>query len=107
MKQRLQELIIPTLIRTVRTMAQTALGMITVGATLSEINWTYILSVSAVSGIYCLVLSIAGGLPEAGADGVIEVDTSDELKDQYKLSFDTPLTKINNKKSVNLKVKNK
>lgn len=55
-------------IRAVRTWAQTALGMITVGATLAEIDWGYILSVATVSAIYSILTSIAG-LPEVQEEG--------------------------------------
>ena len=55
-------------IRAIRTWAQTALGMITVGATLAEIDWPYILSVATVSAIYSLLASIAG-LPEVQEEG--------------------------------------
>lgn len=53
------------IIRAVRTMAQTALAAITVGATLDQIDWLTILSVSAVAGIASILTSIAGpALPE-------------------------------------------
>lgn len=55
-------------IRAIRTWAQTALGMITVGATLAEIDWSYILSVATVSAIYSILTSIAG-LPEVQEEG--------------------------------------
>lgn len=50
-------------IRAIRTMAQTALGMVTVGVAVEEIRWEYVGSVALVSGIYSLLTSIAG-LPE-------------------------------------------
>lgn len=50
-------------IRALKTIAQTALGMITVGAALQDINWLVVGSVSAVAGIYSLLTSVAG-LPE-------------------------------------------
>lgn len=50
-------------VRAVKTMAQTMASMITVGQALSEINWSYILSVSVTAGIYSIVMSI-GGIPE-------------------------------------------
>lgn len=49
--------------RAVKTMAQTAAGMITVGAAMSEMNWVYIGSVSLTAGILSLLTSVAG-LPE-------------------------------------------
>lgn len=53
------------LIRAIKTIAQTAVGMITVGAAISEINWLHILSVSLVAGLVSLLTSIATDLPEA------------------------------------------
>ena len=50
-------------IRAIKTMAQTALGMMTVGMAVEEIRWEYVGSVALVSGIYSLLTSIAG-LPE-------------------------------------------
>lgn len=53
-------------LRALRTVAQTALGMFTVGMAVDEVKWTYVASVSAVAGIYSLLTSLAG-LPEVGA----------------------------------------
>lgn len=53
-------------VRALKTCAQTALSLISVGALMSEINWTMIASASAVAGIYSLLTSIAG-LPELKA----------------------------------------
>ena len=50
-------------IRALKTVAQTATGMITVGVSIGEINWGYVASVSAVAGILSILTSI-GGLPE-------------------------------------------
>lgn len=50
-------------IRAIKTVAQTALGMITIGAAMEEVKWLYIGSVSLVAGIYSMLTSIAG-LPE-------------------------------------------
>ena len=50
-------------IRAIKTVAQTALASITVGAAISEINWGYIASVAIVAGVASLLTSIAG-LPE-------------------------------------------
>ena len=51
------------LIRAVRTIAQTAVGMIAVGAGLHEVNWIYVGSVSITAGILSLLTSLTG-LPE-------------------------------------------
>lgn len=53
-------------IRAIKTAAQTALGLITVGAAVSDIDWVQVASVSAVAAIYSLLTSVAG-LPEVGA----------------------------------------
>ena len=50
-------------IRALKTIAQTAVGMIAVGAAASEVNWLYVGSVSLVAGVLSLLTSIAG-LPE-------------------------------------------
>ncbi|MGN0962218.1 MAG: holin [Clostridia bacterium] len=50
-------------IRAVKTMAQTAVAMIPVGMSVSEIGWTALLGTAALAGITSLLTSIAG-LPE-------------------------------------------
>lgn len=50
-------------IRALKTVAQTAVGMITVGAAISEIKVAHVISVSIVAGICSMLTSIAG-LPE-------------------------------------------
>lgn len=49
--------------RAIKTMAQTALSMFTIGAALKEIDWITVVSVTVVAGVYSLVTSLAG-LPE-------------------------------------------
>lgn len=51
-------------IRALHTMAQTALGFITVGAAISDINWGMMISVTIVAGIASILKSVAVGLPE-------------------------------------------
>ncbi len=53
-------------IRALKTMAQTAIGMITVGAAIQDVKWLYILSVAVVAGIVSLLTSV-GGLPEVNS----------------------------------------
>lgn len=64
MKRFTKEFFLAMLVRAIWTMAEVALGMITVGATVSEINWANIASVAAVAGIASLVKSLVVGLPE-------------------------------------------
>lgn len=55
-------------IRAIKTVAQTAVGMITVGAAINEINWGYVASVAVVAGVASLLTSVAG-LPEVKVEG--------------------------------------
>lgn len=50
-------------VRAVKTMAETALSMLTVGQAVMDINWGNVASVSAVAGLISLFISIKG-LPE-------------------------------------------
>lgn len=50
-------------IRAIKTIAQTALGFITVGMTIGEVDWKNVASVAIVAGVYSLITSLAG-LPE-------------------------------------------
>ena len=50
-------------IRAVKTFAQTALSMLTVGQAFIEVNWINVLSVSGVAAVISLLTSVAG-LPE-------------------------------------------
>ena len=50
-------------VRAIRTFAQVAGSMITVGTAVSELNWGYIASVAVVAAVYSILTSVAG-LPE-------------------------------------------
>jgi len=60
-------------IRSVKTMAQTALSMITVGAAIQEVDWIAVCSVAVVAGVYSLLTSVAG-LPEVDKEDEKEVE---------------------------------
>lgn len=64
-------------IRAIKTMAQTAISMITVGQAVMDVNWLNVLSVSIVAGILSLLTSIAG-LPEIDNQKVIYVDDEED-----------------------------
>lgn len=51
-------------IRALHTMAQVALGFLTVGAAISDVNWGLMLSTSLVAGAYSVIKSLAVGIPE-------------------------------------------
>jgi hypothetical protein len=50
-------------IRAIKTMAQTALSLFTVGQVLQDVDWLMVISASLVAGLYSMLTSIAG-LPE-------------------------------------------
>ncbi len=66
-------------IRMLRTAAQVALGMLTVGMTISEVDWLNILSVSVVAAVYSLLSSIISDLPETGNDGVVNISPNGDV----------------------------
>jgi len=51
-------------IRAIRTIAQTAVSLIGVGAVMSDIDWLRVGSASLLAGILSVLTSIATGLPE-------------------------------------------
>lgn len=50
-------------VRTIRTMAQTAAGLIGASMFLGEVSWGKVLSATALAGVACILMAIAG-LPE-------------------------------------------
>jgi hypothetical protein len=50
-------------IRALKTVAETAVAILSTSAILSEVDWTFVASASALSGILSLLISIKG-LPE-------------------------------------------
>lgn len=54
-------------VRALKTMAQTAVSLITVGNMITEIDWISIIGISLTSGVLSLLTSVAG-LPEVEED---------------------------------------
>lgn len=50
--------------RAIKTMAQTAVGVIGSSVVISDVNWLVVVSASAVAGVTSILTSIATGLPE-------------------------------------------
>lgn len=53
-----------SLIRAIRTIAQTAVSLIGTAVVMSDVNWSVVVSASILSGILSILTSIATGLPE-------------------------------------------
>lgn len=54
-------------IRALKTVAQSAIATIGTAAAMGEVNWTLVLSASALSGVLSLLTSLAG-LPEVDGE---------------------------------------
>lgn len=99
------------LIRALRTMAQTALSMLTVGMAISDVDWVKLISISIVAGIISMLTSFATGLPEATTEGEIVIDTkSDDASGLLGLTIDKDvdkelLEKLKAQGHINLRVK--
>lgn len=52
------------LIRALRTICQTAIATIGTAAVLTDVNWVFVGSASALSGILSILTSVVTGLPE-------------------------------------------
>lgn len=63
MKRNLKRWIKAASVRSIKTVAQTAVSLIGVGTVMSDINWMMVASASLLSGILSLLTSVAG-LPE-------------------------------------------
>lgn len=90
------------LIRAVRTAAQVALTMLTVGMALNEVEWMKLISVSVVAAIYSILTSIVTDLPEIGNDGSILVDSAGDIS-EFNIQLDA--AELVKKNSVRLEVK--
>lgn len=81
------------LIRAIKTMAQTALSMITIGMAISDVDWKQLVSITLVAGLYSILTSFATGLPEATTSGEVIVNTeADPNSALVGLSLDGELT---------------
>jgi hypothetical protein len=63
--------------RAIRTFAQAALSMLTVGQAVMDVNWLNVVSVSFTAAVISILTSLAAGLPELSTE-----DTKEESKDE-------------------------
>ena len=90
-------------IRALRTAAQVALSMFTIGKAFSEVDWVNVISVSLGAAVYSILTSIVTGLPESSTDGTLYItDTEDVTKMLFAVETDPD--KWANRSSIRLKV---
>ena len=76
------------LIRAIKTVCQTAIASIGTAMVLVDVNWMYVLSASALSGILSILTSIATGLPEVQlADTLYALDNlgDEDYAEEYEM----------------------
>lgn len=60
----MKQFIKAALVRSLRTVCQTAIATIGTSVVLSDVNWAVVASASALAGVLSILTSIATGLPE-------------------------------------------
>ena len=81
------------LIRALRTAAQVALTMLTIGMTASEVDWKLLLSSSLVAAVYSILTSVVTDLPEAKIpqpEGTIWLDEETDDISSVNIDIDDP-----------------
>lgn len=66
------------LIRAIRTGAQTALSLLTLGVGVFDVDWLEVISITIMAMIVSVLTSIVTGLPETTIDGVIDISEQPE-----------------------------
>ena len=64
-------------IRAIKTMCQTAIGIIGASKLISDVDWITCLSAVGMAGILSILTSIVGGLPE------VDYEEEDEEDEEY------------------------
>ena len=59
-------------VRAIKTVAQTAVGVIGASTVLSDVDWLFVASAAVLSGVVSMLTSIAGlpELPDSDGDGI-------------------------------------
>jgi uncharacterized protein YqhQ len=74
-------------IRALKTVCQTAIATIGTAIVVTDVNWIYVLSASALSGILSLLTSISVGLPEvqlANTLYALDNEADEEYMDEFE-----------------------
>lgn len=66
------------LLRAIRTGAQTALSLLTLGVGIFDVDWLEVISITIMAMIVSILTSIVTGLPETTIDGVIDISEQPE-----------------------------
>lgn len=76
------------LIRAIKTVCQTAIATIGTAMVITDVNWMYVISASALSGILSILTSLSVGLPEVELaetlyclDNIVDEDEDEEEGD--------------------------
>lgn len=69
------------LVRAIRTVAQAAVSLISVGAVMSDIDWPMVASASLLAGILSLLTSVAG-LPEVEMEQKAQDNEANKLREE-------------------------
>ena len=91
-------------IRMIRTAAQVALSMFTIGMAISDVDWKALISVSLVAAVYSFLTSIVTNLPEIGDDGTIKIENGESVAGVDLNLNGEDYAKISKKGFVKLKV---
>ena len=78
-------------IRALRTVCQTAVATIGTAIVITDVNWMYVISASALAGILSILTSIATGLPEVQLQETLydlDNDPDDEEEDLFVEDYD-------------------
>lgn len=80
---------IATLYRAIRTICQTAIATIGTAMVITDVNWLYVVSASALAGLLSVLTSIATGLPEVelqqtlySLDNIVDEDEDEDDIDE-------------------------
>lgn len=71
------------LIRAIKTVCQTAVATIGTAIVVTDVNWVYVLSASALAGILSILTSVSVGLPEVNlAETLYALDNDPDAEDE-------------------------